>query len=189
MSKRNGAIVLLAAASLVLLVSLVTRGWFRERRDVETVSLSFGMGVWGQAYSETCGDAVEKRLGKRCHHDTATLSFDKVSGAKATAWLLFGRLTMIFGIASVLALLGALGLLIKRHPLAKRLWLVPLIGVGITMFDAGMFLALQPDGSTKIGYSVFLFFPAAVAGIFGSLMLRDAVDEQRQARIPGLGER
>jgi|GEM_PF-3363983 len=189
MSQRNGSILLLAAASLVLLVSLFTRGWFHDRQQVSSVTSEYGIGLWGNGYTKTCGDPIEKRFGSHCKQDNSTISFDDVSGANNTAWLLFGRLALIFGIASVLALLGALALVVKRHEQAKRWWFVPVIAVGATMFAAGMFLALQPNTAGKVGYSVFLFFPAAVAGIFGTLMVKDAVDERQQADVPGLGER
>ncbi len=187
MNRRIGAIVLLSVASIALLVALVTRGWFRDSVDVAGLSNSYGVGLWGNGEVTACGDAVEKQHGKRCVSATKTISWDSLSGTKDKAWLLFGRLTMVIGLMTLLVLAGSIALLAKRHELTKYAWLAGVAGVGATMLTAILYLALQPDSAGTLGYSVFLFFPAAVGAGFGALISRDALSVRENKPLPGIG--
>jgi len=187
MNQRIGVIVLLSIATLGLLVSLTTRGWFRDSAEAVGVSTNYGIGLWGNSYQESCGDAVEKQSGSKCQSATGTLEWSNLRGAKKKAWLLFGRLTLLLGVLAALALIGLIALTYKRDERVTKLWLLPVIGVGATMFCAGLYLALQPDKAGSLGYSVFVFFPSAVGALLGSLMVTGALAAPEERPLPGIG--
>lgn len=186
MNRRTGAIVLLGVAAVGLAVALLLPRWFRQRVHLPGAVVTATIGVWGNGSAETCGEAVQRQRGSQCVGHSDTLSWSDMSGARDKAWLLFGRFTMIAGLLSVVLLLGCGGLLLSRHPLVAHAWLAALIGVGTTLVFGGLYLGLQPKAAGPLGASVFLFFPAAVAGIFGALLSKDALSAATERPLPGI---
>jgi len=165
MDKRNGAILLLCAASVMLLVSLITKGWYRGEKH----GIKSGINMWGMV--ENCPKGASK---KHCLGSTLKLSDLRKGSEKA--WLVFGKAGMIVGAISAILLLVLSGLLGGRNPATKPTAIAALIGVSLTTVCALLFLILKPDGVPGIGYSVYLFFPSAVAGIAASRMAIKALD-------------
>ena len=165
MDKRNGAILLLSAAAVLLVVALMTKGWYRGEQQTLGIKAKVGVNIWGS--TEACPGSG------RCLSGRLELAKNK-GGAKAG--LIFGKTSMIVGVMSALLLLVVSGLLANRNPEANTAAVAALIGVGITTVCALLFLILKPDGAPGIGYSVLLFFPAVGVAIWANLMAMRALD-------------
>ncbi len=169
MDNRNGIIIFLCAASVLLMVSLITKGWYRGKKEHMGMKAKVGVGIWGTV--ESCVS-----FGGKSKCMAVSMKMSQAKKGKDKAWLMFGKTGMIVGILSSILLLVVSGLLGSRNPATKKAALATLIGVGITAFCGLMFLVLKPKGLPGIGYSVFLFFPAIGGAIFSSLQAMKALD-------------
>lgn len=174
MEKHNGTILLLCAASVLLLVTLITKGWFRGEETRFGITAKVGVGIWGSV--QFCGD--DRKGKERCVTRKAKVS--KLKGS-AKAQVIFGKAAVIIGAISSLLLLIVSVMLGSHKPATKHTALAALIGVGLTAACGLMFLILKQKWQPGIGWGVYLFFPAVAAGIASSVMAMRALsylDEQ-----------
>lgn len=168
MDKRNGAILILSAAAVLLVVALITKGWYRGEQEVYGIKARVGVNIWGTA--EACPTS-----GPSKHCISRRLKLADSKGA-AKAGLIFGKTGMIVGVMSAGLLLLVSAMLAGRNPRTATAALTALIGVGLTTVCALLFLILKPDRVPGIGYSVFLFFPAVAAAVWANIMAMSALD-------------